>query len=148
MKNWKYSWKSVTDKDYIDSIMIFWKFFKENYQNVFVYNACHYEIRLITLNIGRGKEILSSEAASKSTQKDEHHLVEAKQFLDEFKYCVDNKIEFTRKDAKSWLIKARNIYVTKPEHNILHSKVFKDYRKNNPTENIIKVLEKFGIILI
>jgi len=80
-------------------------------------------------------------------QKDEHHLVEAKQFLDEFKYCVDNNVEFTEENAKSWLIKARNLYVTKTEHYVLHSKEFKDYRKDNPTEDILKVLEKFNILL-
>ena len=140
----KKTWKIDYDND-LKAIMRFWNIYKVEYNERWLDHACYDFVRNITNLIGKQKSLFTKEATVNKENIVGHHLVQAEEFYNERRYCVENQIEFTIDNAKEWFIKAQNLFVTHEEHMIIHSSSFSEYREQHRSLSIFDILRHFNI---
>ena len=107
--------------------------------------ACYDFVRNITNLIGKQSSIFTKNASLNKGKIIGHHLIQAEDFFNEWRNCVENDLEFTIEDAKKCFINAKNLFVTYEEHIIIHSSEFKQYKIIYNSKSIFEILKHFNI---
>jgi hypothetical protein len=142
------SYKNISDDDIINEIIKIWNIFKIEYNDLWIDHMCYIFVRNVTDFIGKQRSMTSKAASTTASRIEGHHLIEAKEFFNEWRNCIENDEEFTVDDAKEWFRKAQNIFLTHEEHLITHSHEFKKYIEQHHSQSNMDILKHFDIEIL